>query len=377
MDKKDMRFRYFILVTGYWLLVTLLAGCATAPRRPEARLPGLLEGKTFRIGKTSYVYLRDLCRAYDLAWDWDTLGKKITLYREGIRIDLALDSQLAIINNKKIDLGDKARISHHQFAIPALLLEKVSVVLYPALSGKPEVLPAVGTYKIKRIVIDPGHGGRDPGALSPDGLKEKNLVLKISKDLKEYLERQGLEVILTRDKDRFVSLWRRAHIANLKKADLFISIHANSSRFRQAKGFEIYYLSERMDDAARALAYAENAVLELEGERFSTTNIALAATLWDLVQTENRAEAMHLSRHIGDSVEKLDWIRNRGIKGGLFYVLRGANMPAILIEAGFISNLGESRKLDKDSYRKELVERIGEGILDYKEEYERTDGFTR
>ena len=377
MNKKNIKLKYFILTTSYLLLATWFFGCATAPRRPEVRLPSLLESKTFRIGDTKYAYLKDFCRAYDLVWDWDTLGKRVTLFREGIRINLALGSQIGLINDKKIELGDTVKSVNNEIAIPFSLSQNISSILAASLPYGGEAIPVAGTYKIRRIVIDPGHGGRDPGALSPYGLREKNIVLNIAKNLKEYLERNGIEVILTRDEDKFISLWRRTHIANLKKADLFISIHANSSRWQEARGFEVYYLSERMDDTSRALAQAENAVLELEGAKFSTTNTALAATLWDLVQTENRAEAVKLAECIGSSTEKLDWVRNRGAKGALFYVLRGANMPAILVETGFISNLSESRKLDKESYRQEIAQAIGRGILDYKEEYERSDGFTR
>ncbi len=353
-----------------------LAGCATAPRRREVKPPALLEGKSFRIGKTSYVYLRDFCRAYDLVWDWDTLGKRITLYREGMRINLAFGSNVALVNDKRIDLADTVKIANNELVLPFGLSGEVSSLLFAAFPRR-EIPPSVGAYKIKRIVIDPGHGGRDPGAVSPEGLREKDVVFNIARDVKKYLERYGVDVILTREDDRFVSLWRRTHIANVRKADLFISIHANSSRWREARGFEVYYLSDKMDDSTRALVQAENAVLELEGGGFPSNNIALAATLWDLIHTENRAEAIRLAEHIGSSVERIGWLKNRGIKGALFYVLKGANMPAILIETGFISNRSESKKLEQESYRRELAEAIGRGIISHRNEYERSESFHR
>ncbi len=382
MDKKRNNDHFFspsrinLSAIKLILIAAILSGCATTAYRKETKPSATLEAKSFQIGKAKYVSLKDFCRSFDLVWDWDSLGKKITLYREGLRIDMAIGSDLVLINSKKNNLYETVKVFNNEVALPLVLADKVFAVISPAVYT-PRRPVAGGTYRIKRIVLDPGHGGRDPGAISPEGLREKNIVLEIAKELKGYLERQGIEVILTRSDDRFVSLWRRTHLANLKKADLFISIHVNSSRHEEAKGFELYYLSEKMNDSARALARAENSSLELEGEKFPNTNTALAATVWDLVQTENRSEAIQLSNCIGNSVDKVDWMRNRGIKGALFYVLKGANMPAILVEAGFISNINESRKLKNHSYRQELVKAIGEGIMDFKDEYERTDGFTQ
>lgn len=360
---------------GYLILnFCLLSGCATYPRRPtEIRETNLLAGKTFRIGKSDYVYLKDFCRLYDFVWDWDTLGKKLVLYREGVKVDLAFGSSIGLINKRRIDLKDKVKIYNNEVAIPYSLVDEVSKILYPPVPAR---LPP-GVYKIRRIVIDPGHGGKDPGAVGRGGIKEKDVVLDIARRLKRYLEERGIEVILTRNDDRFISLWRRAHLANKKKADLFLSIHANSSRQREARGFEVYYLSDRMDESSKVLAKLENAVLEFEEGPFNTENTALAATLWDIIQTQNRAQAIRLANHISNKIDRIDWLNNRGIKGANFYVLKGVNMPAILIETGFISNRTESQRLSNPYYSQEIAQAIGEGILTYKEEYERTDGFTR
>ncbi|MCM8784435.1 MAG: N-acetylmuramoyl-L-alanine amidase [Candidatus Omnitrophica bacterium] len=370
--KKSFKFGISILIFTFSILN--LYGCATYPRRAEVKKPILPADKTFRIGKTDYVYLKDFCRFYDFVWDWDILGKKLVLYRNGFKINLALGSTVGLINEKRIDLKNKVQIYNNEIALPFGLAEEVSKILFPSLPAK---LPTPSVYKIKCVVIDPGHGGKDPGAVGPAGLKEKEVVLDIAKRLKKYLEKMGLEVVLTRKEDKFVSLWRRVHLANTKKADLFISIHANSSRYREARGFEIYYLSDRMDDSSKALVQIENAALEFEEGFLSTENTALAATLWDIVQTQNRAQAMRLANHIASNVESFDWLDNRGIKGANFYVLKGANMPALLVETGFISNRIESRLLADPYYSQRIAEAIGKGIISYKEEYERTDGFSR
>lgn len=233
-----------------------------------------------------------------------------------------------------------------------------------------------GEYKIRTIVVDPGHGGKDPGAIGVGRLKEKDVVLDISKRFKKRLERAGLKVILTRDRDVFLSLKQRARIANTKEADFFISIHANAFRKSRAAGFEVYYLSEAIDDSARAVAAAENAVLKFEqSEDFSKP---LRATLWDILYTEHRTESIELARSICKAVERKGLSRNnRGVKGANFCVLRSTKMPAVLVEVGFISNPLEASRLKLRSYRQKLAEAIAEGVLSYKRSYEASNGFTK
>ncbi|MFN7170891.1 MAG: N-acetylmuramoyl-L-alanine amidase [Candidatus Omnitrophota bacterium] len=337
-------------------------GCATYPRRAEVKKPSLPVDKTFRIGRTDYIYLKDLCQAYDLVWDWDILGKRLTLYREGLKINLAIGSSLGLLNEQRIALQDKVRIYNYEIVIPFILSEEIAKIIFPSQRVPP------GIYKIKCVVIDPGHGGKDPGAVGPGGIKEKDVVLDIAKKLKKFLENRGIEVILTREKDKFVSLWRRKHLANTKRADLFISIHANSSRWRQARGFEVYYLSDRMDESSKALVRLENAGLEFEEGQFFTENTALAATLWDIVQTQNRAQAIRLANKISECMEKIDWVDNRGIKGANFYVLKGVHIPAVLIEVGFLSNSSEEHLLKNAYYRQQIAEAIVQGIEKYANE---------
>jgi len=231
-------------------------------------------------------------------------------------------------------------------------------------------------HKIRTIVIDPGHGGKDPGAIGVGRLKEKDVVLDISRRLKKRLERVGLKVSLTRDRDVFLSLKQRSRIANNKEADFFISIHANAFRKSRAFGFEVYYLSEAIDDSARAVAAAENVALKFEqNEEFSKP---LKATLWDILYTEHRAESIELARSICKAVERKGLSRNnRGVKGANFCVLRSTKMPAVLVEVGFISNPLEASRLKLRSYRQKLAEAVAEGVLSYKIRYEATNGFTR
>ena len=239
-------------------------------------------------------------------------------------------------------------------------------------------LKAICPYIIGKIVIDPGHGGKDPGALGW-GAREKDITLDISKRLKRHLEKNCIKAKLTRSIDHFISLWRRADIANKENADFFVSIHANAARAKSAKGFEVFYLSEAVDDNARAIAAAENAALKYEDSSFGNTKPStnLEATLWDITNSENRVESIELAKYITRSAQRSLSTKDRGVKAARFYVLKGARMPSVLIEVGFISNSQEATKLKSPTYRELVAKSIAEGISNYKREYEKTEGFTK
>jgi N-acetylmuramoyl-L-alanine amidase len=218
--------------------------------------------------------------------------------------------------------------------------------------------------KVGRIVIDPGHGGHDTGSVGPDGLMEKDLVLALARNLKEMLEEKlGAEVFLTRDSDRFIPLEERTAIANTHKADLFISIHANSSRTRSTSGIETYYLDFAKTDAEREIAARENAMTD--------NNVR---DLEDLVKKIAQADKSIESREFAAIVQKrlysgmrktLPKAKNRGVRSAPFIVLIGANMPSILAEVAFISNPKDERLLKKESTRESLVKALFEGIDGY------------
>ncbi len=219
---------------------------------------------------------------------------------------------------------------------------------------------------IKRIVIDPGHGGRDPGAIGPSGLKEKDVVLKIAKELKKKLNTRGYEVFLTRERDIYLPLPERTAIANTKNADLFLSIHANASRKRGAQGIETYIYNFPSDEEARELAARENAISPEE-----LTD--LQYILYDLMATGKVNESSRLAHHVQHSLcyslnHRYSDNGDRGIKQAPFYVLMGARMPAILVEVSFISNRLEERRLKSRKYQDKIVAAIGEGLNRYVEE---------
>ncbi|MEA3241144.1 MAG: N-acetylmuramoyl-L-alanine amidase, partial [Pseudomonadota bacterium] len=220
---------------------------------------------------------------------------------------------------------------------------------------------------IGKIVIDPGHGGKDPGAVGPHRVMEKDVVLDIALKLKKELKKQmNFQVVMTRDHDCFIPLEERTVIANTKKADLFVSIHANASRNRKAHGVETYFLNLATDKEAMELAALENST--------STKKISdLQLILSDLMRNSKISESSRLARAVQDSLvkrlkSKYRQVKNLGVKQAPFYVLIGAQMPSILIETSFVSHRMEEKRLNSAAYRQKIAEGIAAGIKKYIEQ---------
>jgi N-acetylmuramoyl-L-alanine amidase len=233
----------------------------------------------------------------------------------------------------------------------------------PTASGDRSLIRALG-LKIGKIVIDPGHGGHDTGTIGPNSLLEKDLVLDVSRRLGKLLEsRLGAEVVYTRKDDTFIPLETRTAIANQEQADLFVSIHANSSHDPDARGVETYYLNFSSSPDALEVAARENAVSE--------TSIH---ELQDLVKQIALKEKIEESREFAADVQqelhsglavKNPGLRDRGVKKAPFIVLIGANMPSILAEISFVSNPGDERRLETQAYRQKIAESLYRGISKY------------
>ncbi|MEP6644279.1 MAG: N-acetylmuramoyl-L-alanine amidase [Acidobacteriaceae bacterium] len=233
----------------------------------------------------------------------------------------------------------------------------------PTAGGNRSLIRALG-LKIGKIVIDPGHGGHDTGTIGPNGLEEKDLVLDVSRRLGKLLEgRMGADVIYTRSDDTFIPLETRTSIANQEQADLFVSVHANSSHDEDARGVETYYLnftssSEALDVAARENSASEKSIHELQD---LVKKIALKEKI---EESHEFASDVQKALHSGLAA-KSPGIRDRGVKKAPFVVLIGANMPSILAEISFISNPGDERHLQSAEYRQRIAESLYRGISKY------------
>jgi N-acetylmuramoyl-L-alanine amidase len=233
----------------------------------------------------------------------------------------------------------------------------------PTAAGDRSLIRALG-LKIGKIVIDPGHGGHDTGTIGPHGLEEKDLVLDVSKRLGTILaSRLGAEVIYTRSDDTFIPLETRTAIANEEAADLFISVHANSSRDPDARGIETYYLNftsspDALEVAARENAVSEESIHELQD---LVKKIALKEKI---EESHEFAVDVERSLHSGLATRN-SAVRDRGVKKAPFIVLIGANMPSILAEISFLSNPADERRLNTNDYRQRIAESLYRGIAHY------------
>jgi len=237
--------------------------------------------------------------------------------------------------------------------------------------------PTKAHYKITTIVIDPGHGGKDPGAIGRGGTREKDVVLAIAKELKRLLsERLGIRVVLTRTGDYFVPLRERTAMANNEGAHLFISIHANAALGRaRGGGFETYFHSLALTKDAKAVARRENAVIRLEkGSKRAMSQAEFI--LWDMAHNVFMHESNDLAILVQEEMNKKSRLKNRGVRQAHFYVLSGANMPSILVEVAFISNPREENMLRSLDFQKRVAESLYNAVALYKRNFERSMGLS-
>jgi N-acetylmuramoyl-L-alanine amidase len=374
--------------------------------------------------------LSDIAKVFKAFSQWNPITKKIILTKGEDSITFNIGSALVQINNRTVLMdrpaelitgrvfipvkfikdkfpeafnvivswdkqNKKLTIDNKEFSPPVSLTNKPTIAEYfPLSSTRPpdeaKKEPQIGTktpviisgtiterFKIKTIIIDPGHGGKDPGAVGRGGILEKDVVLDIAKRLARLLinNLKDVKVLLTRDGDYFVPLRQRTGFANYKKGDLFISIHANAAFSRYATGFEVYYLSpdaSASDEKARAMAAIENKVLDLEEEKTHTEEIDYTQLiLGGLAQQEFIDESIELAGIIQNTGCERLRLENRGIKSAFFWVIKDAMMPAVLIETGFISNPYEAKKLNSESFKDEMAQAICDAIIEYKRLYEK------
>jgi len=308
---------------------------------------------------------------------YDTFTRTAHLVKESHTIDLMAGDNLILVDKRAVLLKYPVDIHNGILVVPAQFKE---IALDPIfkVARAPAVTRVEPLYSlVKKVVIDPGHGGRDPGAIGRTGLQEKDVNLDIAKRLANRLRKEGVEVIMTRSTDIFIPLGRRVEIANSSGADFFISVHSNANRTRTLNGFEVYYVSPTVSDSTRASYAARNCHLNLDSSSFASQSLALKAILWDMVYTHSRAESISLARDICRSAGDMLDVRVIGVKDARYEVLRGARMPAVLVEVGFLSNPKEEQLLKGGYYREKLSEAILGGILNYARNLQLAEGQKR
>lgn len=346
-------------VETYYCLITLFilgffsGGCATVSRKGGVN--------AYTISGATYFSLVSLCDLKNIKWDYDPLARTVDLNRGAHRIKLQAGGKTIFVDGSSRQLNEPIDIYRGMLVVPDQF-RKIVEAMFPDFVPGPEV---TAFYKIRKVIIDPGHGGKDPGAPGRSGQNEKEIVLDIAKRLSGILKKYGVETVLTRSSDNFIPLERRSAMTENSQADLFISIHANANKARSLSGFEVYCISPEVSDYKRALNSARNSSLDLNGGSFAGSNMTLKAILWDMTYTYNRAEAIQLSRDICQSIGRSVDTRIIGVKKANYHVLRGACIPAILVEVGFLSNRNEEQLLNQPNYRQKIAEGIERGIREY------------
>ena len=377
----------------------------------------------YRHSGLECVSVSHLCKSLGIEWQWNRFNERFDFTEGAITIFLIQNNTFYQVNdsvfqipyapvrsgeNLYLNARDAAAVfsrlparnltwseSNRQFAVAEQekVIEDSEKPVAAEVKPDAEVKPAVRENKapetaavpdvkepkqeIKTIVIDPGHGGRDPGAIGPSGVKEKDVVLAVSLALRDELEKKkDLTIYMTRSTDIFIPLKKRTEFANEKKADIFISVHANSisgskKRKSYTKGYKIYFLSQAKNEDDKLAAMIENSVIELEED--TEKGDYLQQILTDMANNEFLTESQDISILIAESFAKsLTRIQklHTGVGQANFWVLNGAYMPSVLVESCFISNPGEEKLLTDKNFQKKLGIAISDAVIQFKEKYE-------
>ncbi len=251
---------------------------------------------------------------------------------------------------------------------PAVVSAKTPTVSSAKPQKKAPVEPAVNLKKKSKkiVVLDPGHGGKDPGAISRSGQYEKNITLSMAKETRRYLEEAGYKVVLTRSTDKAIPLRRRYQIAHEADGDLFISIHADSAKNRSARGLSVYTISERASDKeAAALAERENKADILLGLDLSEYNPDVSNILIDLAKIDTMNKSAVYAKYLVKEMKSETTLVPNAHRFAGFAVLKSTNIPSVLLELGYLSNPREDKLLQKKSYRRKLARALVRAVNKY------------
>ena len=363
-----------------YIIIVLLLACAACL---DADISVLLKNETktrqletVQLEGRTYVRVDNLNPLLGSIAKCEYQDNRMYLYAFGEQFIFLPDSAYYSFNNEVFNMHYPLLELDSTFYLPeAFVLEQLPLHFPDSVAIKANVLQITKPKdrSVQRIILDPGHGGKDPGAVGKCGFREKDINLAVALKLKQFLEKElGVTVLMTRSDDRFVSLSDRTKFANDNRADIFVSIHTNASNSRSAKGLETYYLSTAMTSEARAAEALENGVVEIyEGKGEKQKYDDLAFILSDLSQTEHLENSNILATSVHQNLVAGTRGSDRGIKQANFYVLRGAFMPSILIEMGFISNADEEVLLTNKDYQDRLARTMFEGIKRFKYRFDR------
>ena len=358
IKKNSLFWCSFLVITAFF------SGCATLPS-PKLPMPLSLAATRINVGSVNYLSASSVAQSVRGQEQWDPESRVWSLMVGSHEMRATPQMLTALVDGVPEKISSPVILRDGHPFLPEFFWDQWishwTVPLSP--SGKGPVIPGM----LGTIIVDPGHGGHDPGAIGWTGLREKAVTLDVALRLRDLLSQDGFRVVMTRQTDQFIPLEQRSEIANGQKAGLFISIHVNSSRRHSISGFEVYYLSEATDDHARAIEAMENQSFPFEA---GSSTEETKTIVWDLVLSEQRRESNQLAFEICQSLRRELSSKNRGVKSARFAVLKGSRMPSVLVEAGFISHPAEENRLRDPAYRQRLAQGIRDGILTFARSYE-------
>ncbi|MCK5052445.1 MAG: N-acetylmuramoyl-L-alanine amidase [Candidatus Cloacimonetes bacterium] len=357
------------------LVIVSLLGADITVEYKSSLTPEVI--RTIEIDSTDYFNVYELNKTFKANISDDLLDQRLNVNIYSEQLIFLMDSSLLQYGSDYFNMTYNIIQQDGKYFLPVVFLTDLLPQIFSNLISweKNKLITKTPTdNSIKRIVLDPGHGGKDPGAVGYSKKHfEKEVVLELALKLKKKLEQQlDVVVLLSRDKDEFISLQQRTKFANENNADLFISLHCNAHRNSKINGIEVYYLSTAKTDEARAVEAMENQVVyEYEGGQEAVRKYDdLAFILADMAQSEHLEESYNLGANLQTALVSATEAYNRGVKQANFYVLRGAFMPSVLLEFGFISNKDEEKKLISSSYQEKLIDSVFIGIRDFKMKYD-------
>ncbi|MCD4650802.1 MAG: N-acetylmuramoyl-L-alanine amidase [Candidatus Cloacimonetes bacterium] len=373
----------------FWLLIFIVSvtTCfAIYPPQPKGSIHVIYNNssrtesiQTHTFDGNVFVNVQELNKAFHAAIQEDHLDNRVIVSMYNSQFIFLMESPYLFYPPEYYSMVYPMIYINERHYIPATFL----TVLFPAIlknkirydEQKTELIVDLPIdNSIRRILIDPGHGGKDPGAVSFSRKnQEKKIVLQVALKLKKLLlKKMDVEVLLTRSDDCFIPLNKRTDFANKKQGDLFISLHCNSSRRKAANGIEVFVLATAKTDQARAVEALENSVVyEYEGgEEALQKYDDLSLILSDMAQTEQLEESIDLAIKLQANMVQETKATNRGVKQANFYVLRVSYMPAVLVELGFLSNKSEEKKLTNSAYQDKLVTAIYEAVKSFKQKHD-------
>lgn len=333
------------LIAVFWV-----SGCATVP----SDLVG-------RPGRS--VALRELCEKYDVSWHWDSVTQVVSLTSDGQPVQALVGSEILLIGSKRILLSRPIIIQNSRIMVPEDF--ELNVFSSPPAVGKPSQRLVRRIKNVNHIVLDAGHGGKDPGAIGVKGIQEKDVVLDLARRIARYLKAKGIKITMTRDTDHFITLARRTEIASQSKADLFVSIHANANSASSAEGVEVFTLKPLSDLERREEQRGKNQRLLFQGLNMKDRDEVLEEVVADILYHYKQGRSPALAANLSASLSQAGKAPNRGHKTSRFFVLRNTLSPAVLVEVGFLTNPHEGRKLSTPGYRDKLARVIVDELMDY------------